>query len=78
MNGCSPPIRAGNSMKMNKEEKKWRAEDDARTLARAQEIASDAKRMRAAETQAKQMASKVIQEAKNLQAVARRPKGKKK
>lgn len=40
--------------KMSADERKWRAEDDLRTLTRANEITADASRMRAARSMHRQ------------------------
>lgn len=42
-----------NSIAARKEEEKWRAEDDLRTLMRAEEIKADQKRLAAAQKMAK-------------------------
>ena len=55
---------------MNVMEKKWQAEEDARTLRRAEEIKSDAKRM----TAAKQCAQKEMDAMKSV--VKMKTKGK--
>ena len=44
-------------MKLSSNEKRWQAEEDARTMARYQEIMSDSKRKAAAVAQAKQEAA---------------------
>jgi hypothetical protein len=40
---------------MSKQEKKWKAEEDARSLARAKEIQGDPKRVKAAQLAAKSL-----------------------
>ncbi len=59
--------------KMTANDKKWQAEDDARSLVRAEEIKSDPARMAAAR---KQAAAQVVERKKDLaatQKVARPP-----
>lgn len=58
--------------KMSKEEKKWRAESDARTLAEAEVILSDPKRLILASQVAKRMASEKMKEAKAMTQIARK------
>ena len=52
-------------MAMTKEEKKWQAEGDANTLARAAAIQGDPKRVKAAAGAAKGMAAEAEQHAKD-------------
>jgi hypothetical protein len=52
-------------MVMSKEEKKWQAESDANTLARAAAIQGDSKRVKAAAGAAKGMAAEAEQHAKD-------------
>lgn len=52
--------------KLNPMEKKWQAEDDARTLSRYQEIMSDSKRKAAAIKQAKVEAARLEKQANNM------------
>ena len=51
---------------MNSEDKKWRAESDARTLASAMEIKQDRDRLVMAQKAALDMARKVQKEARNM------------
>lgn len=51
---------------MNQTEKKWQAEDDARTLARYQEIMSDNKRKAAAIKQARTEAANLQKRADSM------------
>lgn len=51
------------------EEKKWEAEMDADTLARANEIKNDPKRLEAAQKAAKEKEDRVRKEAENLKRV---------
>lgn len=51
--------------------KKWQAQDDARTLAQAQEIAMDKARMRMATKAANQMAKEAQAHADKLNTVAK-------
>jgi hypothetical protein len=53
------------------DENKWMREDDAMTLARAEEIKADKKRLRGAVSEAKKMARKRKTEAKNIEKIAR-------
>uniref|UniRef100_A0A6M3KC71 Uncharacterized protein n=1 Tax=viral metagenome TaxID=1070528 RepID=A0A6M3KC71_9ZZZZ len=63
--------------KLTKEDKKWRAESDARTLSEAVIIKEDRERLRLASEHAKTLANNVREQAKNLDKVSRmkpRPK----
>ena len=53
-----------------REDKKWRAQDDARTLAEAQSIKKDPARMKAAVQEAKKMADDEAARAQSLRKVA--------
>lgn len=53
------------------EDKKWRAENDARVLAEAKVIASDTERLAAARTAAQEMADQQAKEASAMRSVAR-------
>jgi hypothetical protein len=53
------------------DENKWMREDDAMTLARAEEIKADKKRLRGAVSEAKKIARKRKTEAKNIEKIAR-------
>ena len=55
-------------------ERKWQAESDARTLADAQVILKDNKRLAAAAKAAKGMASEKMEEAKAMGRIARKKK----
>ena len=54
-----------------KQDKKWQAESDARTLAEAEEIKRSASRRTAAKREARQMAKDVAKQVQNLKKVAR-------
>lgn len=54
---------------MAAQDKKWQAEDDARTLARAREIEQDPSRAQAAKKAAKDLAKKTEEELMNLRKV---------
>jgi hypothetical protein len=56
--------------KMTAEERKWRAQSDAETLARSKEIMSDPKRLQAAAKEAQTMAAEKDKEAKAMAKVA--------
>ena len=58
--------------KISAEEKRWRAEADADTMARYQEIMSDKTRMNAAIKAAKSQASELTKRASRMSAVATR------
>jgi hypothetical protein len=68
-------------LKFSEEEKRWMAEDDAYTLARAEAIKKDEERMNAASEAAKRMAEDQKERAKNqvdqAKAMERIAKGKK-
>lgn len=57
-------------MKMTAEDKRWRAETDAETMARYQEIMNDATRRNAATKIAKQKAADLVKRANAMQKVA--------
>lgn len=59
-----------NTVKMNKQELKWQAEDDARTMARYQEIMSDKARMNRAVKAAQQEANNLEKRASAMKAAA--------
>lgn len=61
-------------MKLSTSEKQWQAEEDARTLARYQEIMSSTARKNAAIKQAKAEASKLQQRANIMKAASSRKK----
>ena len=52
------------------DEKRWEAESDARTLARAEEIKNDSKRVKSATQAAKKMSAEAAKEAASMQKVA--------
>lgn len=52
------------------DEKRWRAQDDAFTLSRAEEIKKDPPRLEAAQTEAKNQAEQKVEEVKSLKKVA--------
>lgn len=56
------------------QERKWQAEQDARTLAEAKVIAADRRRVNAACAAAKKMAGEKMKEAKAMQGVSKRGK----
>lgn len=56
---------------LSADEKKWRAEEDARTLARAKEIKSDKARFKAALKAAERMFKDTMKEANNMKAVSK-------
>jgi len=56
--------------KMTADEKRWRAESDAETMARYQEIISDASRKKAAIAAAKTKASELTKKAQAMQFAA--------
>lgn len=56
--------------KISSMEKQWQAEDDARTLARYQEIMNDSKRRNAAMKQAKQQAANLEKQANAMKMAA--------
>lgn len=53
------------------EEKRWRAQDDARTLAQARVIQGDAERLAAAKAEAQRMAEEQLKEAAAMAGVAK-------
>ena len=59
---------------VTKEEKRWQAEADARTLAEARVIMSDPARMKAAANVAKNLVAEKTAELKGLKQVARKAK----
>lgn len=63
---------------LSKEEKKWRAESDASTLAEAEAIKSDKSRLKAAAAEARKMAKDAENRAKGMKRVAKFSKGKRK
>lgn len=63
--------------KLTAEEKRWRAEQDAHTLAEAQRIAEDRGRLGAAKKEAARMASDAAKRANTLVKVAKTPTAKK-
>lgn len=70
----------GNTMaepKLSAEDKKWRAQDDAYTLARAAEITASKPRVNAAKAAAKTMLQEQQQKTKALAKVAKTPVAKK-
>lgn len=58
--------------RMTKEEKHWQAEGDAHTLARAQEVQGDPKRMSAAKRIAVEQAKELQKQTRAMQNVARK------
>jgi hypothetical protein len=52
------------------EEKKWQAQDDAHTLARANEIKKDSSRMKAAQVEASKMYEEQKKRADSLKSIA--------
>jgi type IV secretory pathway VirB10-like protein len=56
------------------EERRWRAEDDARTLSEAQLIKKDAERLQQAKQAAEEMANKKAEEAAAMRNVANQRK----
>lgn len=61
-----------------RQDRKWQAESDARTLAEAEEIKRSAGRRNAAKREARQMAKDVAKQVQNLKKVARPAPRKKK
>lgn len=61
---------ATTASKLSAQEKKWQAQDDARTLATAEAIKNDAARMRAAKREAKKMAEEQEQQAMAMKTIA--------
>lgn len=60
--------------KLSAQEKQWRAEEDARTLARYEEIMGSSSRRNAAFKQAKAEASRLEKQANNYKSVTRKSK----
>lgn len=58
------------NIKMSQDEKRWQAEDDARTMARYEEIMADNSRKRAAIAEAKKQASDLNKRASIMNKVA--------
>lgn len=54
------------------DDRRWMAQDDARTLARAEEIKGDSKRFKAAAKEAKSMAKEKMDEANAMKKIAKR------
>jgi len=63
------------SVAMTANDRRWQAEDDARTLAQSIVIQNDEKRMEAAKQAAERMAEEKREEASAMGSVARRGKG---
>lgn len=57
--------------KMTKEDKKWRAQCDARTLADAEAIKTDKARLKLAQMKAKEMAKEAEVKAKAMKKIAK-------
>jgi len=55
---------------MSEQDKKWQAEDDARTLSQAEVISKDPERLKLAQEAAKDMAEKKLKEATAMQKIA--------
>ena len=55
--------------RLTKQEKEWQAQDDARTLASAEEVKSDKPRLNAAKKQARIMAKEQQQRASSLKKI---------
>lgn len=68
----TPPPTIGGKMaeKLTKEQIQWRAQDDARTLAEADMISTDKKRLGAAKKEATRMAQAAAERAQNFVRVA--------
>lgn len=64
--------------RISKEDADWRAEDDARTLAQAEAIKADKKRMSAAAKKARAIAKERAQEAAAMKKIAAKSKARKK
>jgi len=60
--------------KLTKEQKQWRAQDDAYCLAQAKVIQEDAERLKAAQLVAQERANNLKQEAKAMEKVAKSKK----
>ena len=58
------------NIKMSQDEKRWQAEDDARTMARYEEIMADSSRKKAAIAEAKKQASDLNKRASIMNKVA--------
>lgn len=58
------------NIKMSQDEKRWQAEDDARTMARYEEIIADSSRKKAAIAEAKKQASDLNKRASIMNKVA--------
>lgn len=56
---------------LSADEKRWRAESDARTLAESNVISTDSARLKAAQAAAKRMAAEQIKQANAIQKVAK-------
>jgi hypothetical protein len=63
--------------KLTAEEKRWRAESDAHTLAAAEEIANNKARLNAAKKEARRMAQAAIDQANKYVKVTKTPTAKK-
>ena len=63
-------------IKMSAQERKWQAEDDARTLARYQEIMNDSSRKNRAMKEATRQANDLEKRLKNMRAVGGKTKRK--
>lgn len=61
---------------MSEEERRWRARDDARTLAAAESIRSDSERLKAASQAANEMLAEEAERLKGLSHVATSKRGK--
>ena len=59
---------------LTKEDKRWRAQNDARTLAEAETILGDKNRRSAAASEAKKMAKEVVKQVKTLNKIAKKSK----
>ena len=66
----------GKEIKMSAQERKWQAEDDARTLARYQEIMNDSSRKSRAMKEATRQANDLEKRLKNMRAVGGKTKRK--
>lgn len=58
-------------MGMNKQEKEWQAQEDARTLARAEEIKNDSSRKKAAIKEARKIVKEKEKEVKAIKKIAK-------
>ena len=70
MFGEAAPIMAQTKAQMTKQEKEWRAQDDARTLATAEVVRNDPTRLSAAKVAARRMAEEEKDQAKAMTRVA--------